>query len=95
MPEFDVREYNWVLVKDAHTVEADSEVEALRKVAADRWGGTHHETEIIWESACLQSWEVGDPQDAPPAAVFAGIEPPEDRGLLVCTRTGFLGIRNG
>ena len=95
MPEFDVRTYNWVLVKDAHTVEAGSETEALMKAVADRYGESHYETEIIWESSCLQSWEVGEPEDGPPASVFAGIEPPIDVGRMVFTRTGFLGIRNG
>jgi hypothetical protein len=93
MPEFDVRNYNWVLVKDAHTVEAESEAEALLEVLADPYGQNHYDTQIIWESSCLQSWEAGEPEDDPFVAVFTGVEPPEDRGSMIVTRTGFLGIR--
>ena len=95
MPEFDVRGYNWVLVKESHAVEADSEAEALLKTVADPYGESHYETEIIWESSCLQSWEAGESEDDSHLAVFAGIDPPGDRGCMIITRTGFMGIRHG
>jgi hypothetical protein len=96
MPKFNVREYNWVLVEDTYTVEAANRADALATAAADTERETHEATYTVWESACLQSWEVGVPlSKADPLLVSAGSVPPKGGGRLISTRTGFVGIRSG
>ena len=94
MPDFNVRQYNWVLVQETYAIEARSRNEALMKAAADPYGETHFDTRILDESSCLQSWEAVECfSHDDPLLVSAKIEPPVDTGRLTFTRTGYLGVR--